>query len=55
MQINKTCPHEESARIDITGTQQWGMLSRGLDSPLEFSRPQVVAIPWVGYSSPAED
>ena len=44
MATAKTCPHDESARINISGTEQREMLSKGADIPIEFSRPEVVAI-----------
>jgi sulfate adenylyltransferase len=44
MATGKTCPHGESDRIHISGTEQRAMLAEGADVPLEFSRPEVVAI-----------
>jgi sulfate adenylyltransferase len=44
MATGKTCPHDESDRIHISGTQQRAMLAEGADVPLEFSRPEVVEI-----------
>ncbi len=44
MATAKTCPHDESARINISGTEQREMLLKGVDIPLEFSRPEVIAI-----------
>jgi sulfate adenylyltransferase len=44
MATAKTCPHDESARINISGTEQREMLSQGVDVPLEFGRPEVIAI-----------
>jgi sulfate adenylyltransferase len=44
MATGKTCPHGDSDRIHISGTQQRAMLAEGADIPLEFSRPEVVAI-----------
>lgn len=44
MATGKTCPHDESERIHISGTEQRDMLVRGLDIPLEFSRPEVVEV-----------
>ena len=44
MATGKTCPHGESDRIHISGTEQRAMLAEGADVPLEFSRPEVVKI-----------
>ena len=44
MATAKTCPHGAEERISISGTKQREMLSAGDDIPLEFSRPEVVAI-----------
>jgi len=44
MATGKTCPHGENDRINISGTEQREMLSKGLDVPIEFGRPEVVEI-----------
>ena len=44
MATAKTCPHDESDRINISGTEQREMLSQGVEVPPEFSRPEVIAI-----------
>jgi sulfate adenylyltransferase len=44
MATAKTCPHDPKHHISISGTQQREMLSANADIPLEFSRPEVVAI-----------
>jgi sulfate adenylyltransferase len=44
MATGKTCPHGEEDRIHISGTQQRAMLANHEEIPLEFSRPEVVAI-----------
>ena len=44
MATGKTCPHDDSERIHISGTDQRAMLASGADIPLEFSRPEVVKI-----------
>jgi sulfate adenylyltransferase len=44
MATGKTCPHDESERIHISGTQQRALLAGGEEVPKEFSRPEVVAI-----------
>ncbi|SVC28923.1 uncharacterized protein METZ01_LOCUS281777, partial [marine metagenome] len=40
----RNCPHNSNDRINITGTQQREMLSRGKEIPPEFSRPEVVSV-----------
>jgi len=44
MATAKTCPHGEEHRINISGTQQRAMLENGDDIPIEFSRPEVIAV-----------
>ena len=44
MATDKTCPHDPSDRIQISGTEQRHMLAKGMDIPPEFSRPEVVKI-----------
>jgi len=44
MATGKTCPHDDSERIHISGTEQRAMLASGADVPIEFSRPEVVQI-----------
>ena len=51
MATGKTCPHGEDDRIHISGTRQRAMLANNEDIPLEFSRPEVVAILRDYYSS----
>ena len=51
MATGKTCPHGEEDRIHISGTQQRAMLANHEEIPLEFSRPEVVAILRDYYSS----
>jgi len=40
----KTCSHEPSERIALSGTKVREMLSEGIRPPLEFSRPEVADI-----------
>jgi len=44
MATGKTCPHDDTDRIHISGTEQREMLASGADVPIEFSRPEVVQI-----------
>ena len=40
----RTCPHDDKVRLHVSGTQLRKWLSEGADVPVEFSRPQVLAI-----------
>ena len=44
MGTNKTCPHDEQARVNLSGTQVREMLSAGQLPPAEFSRPEVAQV-----------
>ncbi len=44
MATGKTCPHDPKHHLSVSGTRQREMLSRGEEVPLEFSRPEVIAI-----------
>jgi sulfate adenylyltransferase len=44
MATGKTCPHDESHHLAISGTRQREMLSKGEAIPPQFSRPEVVRI-----------
>ena len=44
MATNRTCPHGDEDRLNISGTRQREMLEKGEPIPLQFSRPEVVAI-----------
>ncbi len=52
MATAKTCPHGNEDRINISGTKQREMLAAGEDIPVEFSRPEVVAILRKFYETP---
>ena len=44
MATGKTCPHDETDRIHISGTRQRAMLAEGAPVPPEFGRPEVIEI-----------
>jgi sulfate adenylyltransferase len=44
MASDRTCPHAESARLAVSGTQLRAWLAGGQPVPAEFSRPQVLDI-----------
>jgi sulfate adenylyltransferase len=44
MATAKTCPHGKEDQIQVSGTEQRRMLSEGEDIPMEFSRPEVIAV-----------
>jgi sulfate adenylyltransferase len=44
MATSKTCPHEQSDRLAISGTRLREMFANGEQIPPEFSRPEVVAV-----------
>jgi sulfate adenylyltransferase len=46
----KTCPHEKSAHVALSGTQVRALLSRGEIPPKEFSRPEVAKVLAEGYA-----
>ena len=51
MATGRTCPSDESQRLNISGTQLREMLSNGEPVPAEFSRPEVVEILRKHYDS----
>jgi sulfate adenylyltransferase len=44
MASGRTCPHDDAARLQVSGTQFRKSLSEGAHVPPEFSRPEVVEI-----------
>ncbi len=44
MATGKTCPHDDTDRIHISGTQQRAMLADGAPVPPEFGRSEVIEI-----------
>ena len=44
MASGRTCPHRDSDRLQVSGTQLRKWLSEGTEVPPEFSRPEVLAV-----------
>ena len=44
MASSKTCPHDAGERISLSGTQVREFLSKGIEPPHEFSRPEVARV-----------
>jgi sulfate adenylyltransferase len=44
MASDRTCPHSDADRLQVSGTQLREWLSQGADVPAEFSRPEVLAV-----------
>jgi sulfate adenylyltransferase len=55
MATSKTCPHPESDRLNISGTELRRMFAAGEDIPAEFSRPEVVAVLREFYDGQSEE
>jgi sulfate adenylyltransferase len=54
MASTRTCPHEPSARVALSGTRLREMLVGGEPIPEEFSRPEVASILRAAYATAAE-
>ena len=52
---DKTCPHDRSERLILSGTQVREMLARGEAPPPEFTRPEVAEILIEGYRMQREN
>ena len=52
MASTKTCPHDESARVTLSGTQVRQMLTRGEVPPPEFTRAEVARVLIEGMREP---
>ena len=44
MASDRTCPHPDADRLQVSGTQLREWLSKGADVPPEFSRPEVLQV-----------
>jgi sulfate adenylyltransferase len=44
MASDRTCPHDDAERLQVSGTQLRKWLSEGADVPPEFSRPEVLEV-----------
>jgi sulfate adenylyltransferase len=51
----KTCPHDASEHVFLSGSQVRAMLERGESPPPEFTRPEVAQILIEGYKSSSEE
>ena len=54
MASGRTCPHNDTDRLQVSGTQLRKMLSEGAEVPPEFSRPEVLEILRSYYAGPAK-
>ena len=54
MASDRTCPHADADRLQVSGTQLRKWLDEGKDVPAEFSRPEVLRILRDYYAAPAK-
>ena len=54
MASGRTCPHNDTDRLQVSGTQLRKMLSEGAEVPAEFSRPEVLEILRAYYTGLSE-
>jgi sulfate adenylyltransferase len=54
MASDRTCPHPDADRLQVSGTQLRKWLEEGKDVPAEFSRPEVLEILRAYYAAPAK-
>ncbi len=52
MATNRTCPHGEARRLAISGTRLREMFAKREEVPVEFSRPEVLAVLQAYYDRP---
>ena len=47
----KTCPHDASDHVFLSGTRLRALLSEGRKAPPEFTRPEVAAVLAAAYGT----
>jgi sulfate adenylyltransferase len=52
MASDRTCPHTDADRLQVSGTQLRNWLAEGADVPPEFSRPEVLEVLRAYYKDP---
>lgn len=50
MATSKTCPHEDTEHVNLSGTAVRAMLARGEQPPPEFTRPEVAEVLLAAYA-----